>query len=87
MTRSQETRLKKLEQVRSARPRRYCFHFDEVAEAEAQGLPYVLVPRTLSKQEWIERYSGDSYLLTNGQNFSFRPMLDRSRIRVLSRPL
>jgi hypothetical protein len=57
MTRSQETRLKKLEQVRSARPRRYCFHFDEVAEAEAQGLPYVLVPRTLNKQEWIERYS------------------------------
>jgi hypothetical protein len=34
----------------SARPRRYCFHFDEVAEAEAQGLPYVLVPRTLSRE-------------------------------------
>jgi hypothetical protein len=57
MTRSQETRLKKLEQVRSARPRRYCFHFDEVAEAEAQGLPYILVPRVLSREEWIERYS------------------------------
>jgi hypothetical protein len=25
--------------------RRYVFHPDEVAEAEAQGLPYVLVPR------------------------------------------
>jgi hypothetical protein len=35
MNRSQETRLKKLraklEQARGARPRRYCFHFDEVA--------------------------------------------------------
>ena len=29
----------------SARPRRYYFHFDEVAEAEAQGLPYVLVTK------------------------------------------
>ena len=35
----------------SARPRRYCFHYDEVAEAEAQGLPYVLVPRQLSLEE------------------------------------
>jgi hypothetical protein len=43
MTRSQETRLKKLEQVRSARRRRYVFHDDEVAEAKAQGLPYILV--------------------------------------------
>jgi hypothetical protein len=43
-----------------ARPRRYCFHFDEVAEAEAQGLPYALVPRTLSMQEWIEKYSPKS---------------------------
>jgi hypothetical protein len=56
MTRSQETRLKKLEQVRSARRRRYCFHFDEVAEAEAQGLPYVLVPRVLSPEEWEKKY-------------------------------
>jgi hypothetical protein len=56
MTRSQETRLKKLEQVRSARRRRYCFHFDEVAEAEAQGLPYVLVPRELSREEWEKKY-------------------------------
>jgi len=39
-----------------ARPRRYCFYFDEVAEAEAQGLPYVLAPRPLSEQEWIEKY-------------------------------
>ena len=37
-------------------PRRYVFHPDEVAEAEAQGLPYVLVPRVLSKQEWMEKY-------------------------------
>jgi hypothetical protein len=59
MTRSQETRLKKLEQVRGARPRRYCFHFDEEAEAKAQGLPYALVPRTLSREEWIKQYSGD----------------------------
>jgi hypothetical protein len=43
----------------SARPRRYCFDFDEIAEAEAQGLPYVLAPRVLSRQEWIEQYSGD----------------------------
>jgi uncharacterized circularly permuted ATP-grasp superfamily protein len=61
MNRSQETRLKKLaaklEQVRS---RRYVFHFDEVAEAEAQGLPYVLVPRVLSRREWIERYAKQS---------------------------
>jgi hypothetical protein len=42
-----------------ARARRYCFHFDEVAEAEAQGLPYMLVPRELSREEWIEQYSGD----------------------------
>src|SRR6478672_4748342 len=39
------------------RPRRYAFHPDEVAEAEAQGLPYALVPRVLSKQEWLERYA------------------------------
>ena len=56
MTRSQETRLKKLEQVRSARPRRYCFYFDEEAEAKAQGLPYMLVPRTLSREEWEKEY-------------------------------
>jgi hypothetical protein len=57
MNRSQETRLKKLgaklEQVRS---RRYVFHYDEVAEAEAQGLPYVLVPRQLSREEWEKEY-------------------------------
>ena len=57
MTRSQETRLKKLEQVRNARARRYCFYFDEEAEAQAQGLPYVLVPRELSREDWIEKYS------------------------------
>ncbi len=40
MNRMQETRLKKLgaiEQVRSARARRYVFHPDEVAEAEAKA--------------------------------------------------
>jgi hypothetical protein len=36
--------------------RRYAFHPDEVAEAEAQGLPYVLAPRVLSLREWEERY-------------------------------
>jgi hypothetical protein len=54
---STKTRILKLEQARSARPRRYCFYFDEEAEAEAQGLPYILVPRVLSEQEWIEKYS------------------------------
>ena len=39
------------------RARRYVFHPDEIAEAEAQGLPYALVPRVLSKQEWLERYA------------------------------
>jgi len=55
MLRSNKTRIVKLEQARGAR--RYYFYFDEVAEAEAQGLPYVLGPRPLSKEEWIERYS------------------------------
>jgi hypothetical protein len=41
---------------RGLRARRYVFHPDEVAEAEAQGLPYVLVPRVLSTREWLERY-------------------------------
>jgi hypothetical protein len=36
---------------------RYCFYYDEEAEAEAQGLPYVLMPRELSREEWIEKYS------------------------------
>jgi hypothetical protein len=44
-----------LAKVEAARPRRYCFHFDEVAEAEAQGLPYVLVPRVLSREEWEKK--------------------------------
>jgi hypothetical protein len=38
------------------RARRYVFHPDEIAEAEAQGLPYVLLPRVLSTREWMERY-------------------------------
>jgi hypothetical protein len=41
----------------SARPRRYCFDEDEIEEAEAQGLPYVLAPRVLSREEWVEQYS------------------------------
>jgi hypothetical protein len=41
---------------RATRPRRYCFHEDEIAEAEAQGLPYMLVPRTLSREEWEKEY-------------------------------
>jgi hypothetical protein len=32
------------------------FHYDEVAEAEAQGLPYVLAPRVLSREEWEKKY-------------------------------
>jgi len=44
------------ELARSARPRRYCFNFDEEAEAQAQGLPYVLVPRELSREEWEKEY-------------------------------
>ena len=43
---------------RGLRARRYAFHPDEVAEAEAQGLPYILVPRNLSDQEWMEKYGG-----------------------------
>jgi hypothetical protein len=54
---SNKTRIVKLEQARGARARRYVFYFDEVAEAEAQGLPYVLVPRVLSRREWMERYA------------------------------
>jgi hypothetical protein len=49
--------LRRNPQVRSARPRRYCFYEDEIAEAEAQGLPYVLAPRVLSREEWEKKYS------------------------------
>jgi hypothetical protein len=52
-----ERRLAKAEVVPSPRTRRYVFHPDEVTEAEAQGLPYALVPRVLSKREWLERYA------------------------------
>ena len=41
---------------RGLRARWYAFHPDEIAEAEAQGLPYALLPRVLSSREWIERY-------------------------------
>jgi hypothetical protein len=44
--------------IRCKRARRYVFHFDEIAEAKAQGLPYILVPRELSNQEWMEKYGG-----------------------------
>jgi hypothetical protein len=56
-----ERQLTKVEAelARSARARRYCFYFDEEAEAKAQGLPYILVPRELSRKEWIEQHSGD----------------------------
>jgi hypothetical protein len=40
----------------SARPRRYVSHDGEIAEAEAQGLPYVLAPRVLSREEWEKKY-------------------------------
>jgi hypothetical protein len=40
--------------------RRHVFYYDEVAEAEAQGLPYILAPRVLSSQEWMERYAKQS---------------------------
>jgi hypothetical protein len=40
----------------SDRMRLYCFHEDEIAEAEAQGLPYILVPRELSREEWEKKY-------------------------------
>jgi hypothetical protein len=42
--RSNKRRIEKLEQSRGVAKRRYAFHPDEIAEAEAQGLPYVLVP-------------------------------------------
>lgn len=51
-----ERLLAKVEAESRARPRRYVFHYDEVAEAEAQGLPYVLVPRVLSREEWEKKY-------------------------------
>jgi hypothetical protein len=53
---SNKTRIVKLEQARGVRARRYTFYPDEVAEAEAQGLPYVLVPTTLSREEWEKKY-------------------------------
>jgi hypothetical protein len=38
-------------------PRAVGIYTCKIAEAEAQGLPYVLAPRVLSRQEWIEQYS------------------------------
>jgi hypothetical protein len=55
--RSNKRRIEKLEQSRGVAKRRYAFHPDEIAEAEAQGLPYVLAPRVLSIREWMERYA------------------------------
>ena len=61
MNRSQETRLAKLEQVRGARAHRYVVYEDEYDEAIAKGLPlprcFALMPRELSREEWIEKYS------------------------------
>jgi hypothetical protein len=61
MTRSQETRLAKLEQARVVRPCRYVVYEDEYDEAIAKGLPlpryFFLMPRDLSREEWIEKYS------------------------------
>ena len=55
MNRSQETRLKKLEQVRSARPCRYVVYEDEYDDAIAKGLPlprcFALMPRELSRED------------------------------------
>jgi hypothetical protein len=51
-----ERLLAKVEAESRARSRRYVFHYDEIAEAEAQGLPYVLAPRTLSREEWEKKY-------------------------------
>jgi hypothetical protein len=64
--RSNKTRIVKLEQARGARARRYVFYPDEIAEAEAQGLPYILVPRELSNQEWMEEYGGQPAARTEG---------------------
>jgi hypothetical protein len=52
-----------------ARSCRYVVYEDEYDEAIARGLPlpryFALVPRDLSRKEWIERYSpkrdGESY--------------------------
>ena len=52
-----ECLLAKVEAEVAPPPRRYAFHPDEVAEAEAQGLPYALLPRVLSKREWLKRYA------------------------------
>jgi hypothetical protein len=51
-----ERLLAKVEAESNARPRRYCFHEDEIAEAEAQGLPYMLALRELSREEWEKKY-------------------------------
>src|SRR5215510_3236694 len=63
---------------RRLRARRYVFHPDEVAEAEAQGLPYVLVPRVLSSREWMERY-GEG-------NADHPPLVPRDRDRQHAEP-
>ena len=44
----------------SARPRRYCFYFDEESEAKAQGLPTRSYPMELSREEWEKKYSPPS---------------------------
>jgi hypothetical protein len=51
-----ERLLAKVEAESRARPRRCVFYYDEVAEAEAQGSHYVLVPRELSREECEKKY-------------------------------
>jgi hypothetical protein len=56
MQRSMKARIEKLEQVRKP-TRRYVFYTDERDAAEAQGLPYILVPRPCATaEEWMAIY-------------------------------
>ena len=41
---------------RGLRARRYVFHPDEVAEAEAQGVAYVLLP-SVSSSTWLQGFN------------------------------
>jgi hypothetical protein len=47
-----ERLLAKVEAECSARPRRYCFYYDEVAEAEAQSIS---VPAGIAFTTWFNR--------------------------------
>jgi hypothetical protein len=52
-----ERLLAKVEAESRARPPRYCFHFDEVAEAEAQGLPLRARTQGFEPRGMREEYS------------------------------